>query len=167
MDMMWLERGEFEQSREIRSLRSLRPKEVYARNERREIWRALIRARTAPELKEACDRWEHLADVRAMGFQCFAAHVITNAKQFLSMKRNKRFSRSLYADNSRLEYLARGMAGVLVGVSPMTAIERLRNMKHDGTGPLFDVKTNNCKCWHCDLERQRAFAESIRGEAKT
>jgi len=73
----------------------------------------------------------------------------------------------LYADNSRLEYLARGMSGVLLGVSPMTAIERLRNMKHDASGPLFDEKTQKCKCWHCDLERQRAFAESIRREAKT
>jgi hypothetical protein len=88
----------------------------------------------------------------------FPEHVVQNVAQFLSMKRNKRFPRSTYADAARVDYLSRGMAGVLVGVSPMTAIERLRNMKHAAGGPLWVSRQGNCVlpeneqhcgCWRC------------------
>jgi len=87
---------------------------------------------------------------------------MTNAAQFLSMKQNQRFPRSNYADDSRLEYLARGMAGAVLGMSPMTAIERLRNMKHTLGGPLWVTAQGNyalpsddqyCGCWRCSIEQ--------------
>jgi hypothetical protein len=61
-----------------------------------------------------------------------------------------------------MDYLARGMAGVLCGVSPMTGIERLRNMKHDRNGPLWVTREGKralpegeqrCGCWRCNIER--------------
>lgn len=151
--------AESERHREIFNLQLLKPKEIYARAERREIWNALIRARTLPALRKACQRWERLADVREKGFQCFSAHVVANGKQFLWMKRNQRFPRS--ADDSRVEYLARGMAGLMVGVSPMTAIERLRNMRHDPEGPLWDERARQCGCWRCSIERFHKVEEFI------
>jgi hypothetical protein len=83
--------------------------------------------------------------------QPFPDHVVANAGQFLSMKQNKRFPTSAYGDNVRVEYLARGMAGVMVGISPMTAIERLRNMNHGAGGPLWDENEQHCRCWRCCL----------------
>jgi hypothetical protein len=74
------------------------------------------------------------------------------------LKRNTRFPRSAYGDDSRIEYLARGMAGVLAGKSPMTGVERLRNMKHTRGGPLWVTVEGNyvlpekeqyCGCWRC------------------
>jgi hypothetical protein len=88
----------------------------------------------------------------------FTEHVEQNAAHFLSMKRNTRFPRSSYRDDARMDYLGRGMAGVLVGVSPMTAIERLRNMKHAPGGPLWVThqgdhalpeREQHCGCWRC------------------
>jgi hypothetical protein len=71
------------------------------------------------------------------------------------MKRNPRFPRSAYADESRLEYLARGMAGVICEVSPVTAIERLRRMKHTVSGPLWNEGKKLCECWRCERHRWR------------
>ena len=73
------------------------------------------------------------------------------------MKRNRRFPRSSYADESRLEYLARGMAGVMMEVSPMTAMERLRNMKHTVGAPMWNETEKWCGCWRCRLQRSHAL----------
>jgi hypothetical protein len=98
----------------------------------------------------------------------FPQHVVENAAQFLFMKRNRRFASSSYGDDARLEFLARGMAGVLCGVSPMTAIERLRNMKHQRGGPLWATKEGDhvlpeaeqyCKCWRCSITRASKVTE--------
>ena len=94
-----------------------------------------------------------------------------NAAAFLSMKKNARFPRSTYADDARVDYLARGMAGVLCGVSPMTGIERLRNMKHDLNGPLWVTREGNdalpkgerrCGCWRCNIERSSKLTQFTR-----
>ena len=139
---------------EILRLKGAKAEVVYKQAERRKIWDALVRARTLPALQKACDRWTHLSDVRRRGFSSFPAHVLANGRQFLFMKRNSRFSSSTYADDSRLEYLARGMAGVMMGISPMTAIERLRNMRHEPGGPLWSESSQCCQCWRCDMARQ-------------
>lgn len=166
----WVERerqhlrewAELERQSQIASLeRQLRPRTIYAQAERREIWRALVRARTVMAVQQACQRWESLADVRGLGFTCFAAHTSTNAKEFLEMRKNVRFPQSDYADESRLEYIARGMAGVMVGKSPMTAIERLRNMKHRPGGALWSDEENICKCWRCENQRWRDLYQKI------
>jgi hypothetical protein len=166
--------AEMERQGEISELeRYLKPKKIYAAAERRGIWDELISAQTVPEMQNACRRWESLLDVRGFGTACFAAHVSTNAEEFLRMKRKRnRFPQSSYADESRLEHLARGMAGVMVGVSPMTAIERLRNMKHDTSGPLWSAVAKCCECWRCRLRGWRGYYRMVeraqvgKGESK-
>jgi hypothetical protein len=87
------------------------------------------------------------------------------------MKQNARFPRSTYGDDARVDYLARGMAGVMCGVSPMTGIERLRNMKHDRSGPLWMTSEGNrplpereqyCACWRCKIEKSSKLTEFAR-----
>jgi len=148
-DLYWAER---QQNQEIFWLeRAANPPKAEAQRRRRKIWNDIVRATTYAALRKACGRWTRLPDVISSGLICFPTHVIDHAAQFLMMKRNKRFPHSQYGDDARIEYLARGMAGAIVGVSPMTGIERLRNMKHDARGPLWDKAGNYCCCWRCGL----------------
>ena len=160
MDRWWAKR---QKEDEIRSLRlELNPPGIEALDRRRKIWDDLVEADTYAALRKVCGRWSQLSDVRASGTTPFPRHVVRNAAAFLSMKQNSRFPRSTYGDDARVDYLARGMAGVLCGVSPMTGIERLRNMKHDRNGPLWVTREGNralpdgeqlCGCWRCNIER--------------
>ena len=147
--------------------RYLKPSKIALEAERRQLWNALWRAHTLPALRDVCDQWASLRDVQAQGLVVFPNHILANAKEFLRMKKDKRFpkSDSPAVDESRLEYLARGMAGILADVSPMTGIERLRNMKHTEGGPVwrgvklpngsFAKGTEVCQCWRCGLDRSR------------
>jgi hypothetical protein len=155
--VMWRFWAESMRQREVGRFRAMKPREVYAKAERREIWNSLWAARRRSSVEQVCDRWEKLPDVIGLGFGVFPAHVRANVSQFLSITRNQRFPRSAAADDSRLDYLARGMAGVMVGVSPMTAIERLRNMSHKSGGPLWDGRFALCTCWRCDVKRAYDF----------
>jgi len=138
---------------------ALTPKRIEVQLQRREIWDELVRANTHSALEKACDRWSRLSDVGVRGLTPFPEHVLANASQFFAMKRNKRFPRSDYGDDSRMDYLARGMAGVVVGVSPMTAIERLRNMKHTPDGPLWNAAEQRCRCWRCGLKKSEKMSD--------
>jgi hypothetical protein len=159
-ELKWAEQ---ERDGEVQGLeRQLRLPSIDARAARRKIWAELVRADSYSALRKVCGRWARLPDVRRRGMTSFPMHVVENAAQFLSMKQNKRFPRSDYGDDSRLEYLARGMAGVLCGVKAMTGIERLRNMKHDPSGPLWTTCQGNyilpereqyCRCWQCSIHR--------------
>jgi hypothetical protein len=147
--------------------RYLNPSKIPLQAERRQLWNALWRAQTLPVLKNVCDQWVSLRDVRIHGLIAFPNHILANAREFLRMKKDKRFPKSdaVAVDESRLEYVARGMAGILANVSPMTGIERLRNMKHSKGGPLwrgvklldgsFSKGTESCQCWRCGLGRSR------------
>ncbi len=153
VDLQW---AEGQRLGEIRGLeRMLTPFKIEAEIRRRKIWTQLVNADTYAALRKACGRWAQLQDVRRSGLTCFPSHVIEHAGQFLAMKKNKRFPHSSYGDKARIDYLARGMAGVIVGVSPMTGIERLRNIKHNRSGPLWDVRNNCCSCWRCSLPTSR------------
>src|SRR5712692_9426757 len=163
----WLkEFAELERKSEIAALeRWLKPKGNPALAERRKIWDTLVQGHTYAAIEQACEEWKQLADVRRQGFSCFADHVLANAEEFLRMKdrrHGRRFPRSASADQSRLEYLARGMAGVMVGVSPMTAIARLRNMNHKAGGPLWDETEKRCRCWRCELEAWHRYWETLK-----
>jgi len=156
VDRWWAEQ---ERDNEIRCLeRESHPPETKAQVSRRKVWDDLIKADTYAALRRVCGRWAQLPDVWRRGMTAFPDHVVQNAAQFLSMKRNKRFPRSTYSDDARIDYLARGMAGVLVGKSPLTGIERLRNMKHAPRGPLWvrrqgdyglPESEQHCGCWRC------------------
>ncbi len=163
----WLDRHWAAQEREREILwleRTLNPPRIQVQTERRKMWTDLVKASTNAALRKVCERWAQIPNVRARGLQVYPGHILSNAAGFFDMKRNKRFPRSEYADNARIEYLARGMAGLLVGVSPMTAIERLRNMKHQKGGPLWDNNENYCRCWRCSRARSNKVSK-ISGEA--
>lgn len=154
--------AKLERQGEIADLeRQLRPRKIHALAERRQIWNALIEARTESAVKQACQRWKALADVRAMGMTPFPDHLETNFQEFLRMKKDSRFPHSAYADESRLEFLARGMAGVMVSVSPMTAEARLRNMKHGPGGPIWNEHQKICGCWRCQNARYAEYIEAV------
>jgi hypothetical protein len=143
---------------------------VPGKEERQQIWNALWKARTFTALRKACERWKELKDIKANKLECWPEHVLANAKQFLRMTRAKNtkgqrttFPRSNYipADDSRIEFIARGMAGIFVGISPATAIERLRNMSHAKDGPLWNAAKQACDCWRCQSERENTLSVAI------
>jgi hypothetical protein len=166
MDRWWAERQKEE---EIHSLRmELNPPGIEALDRRRKIWDDLVKADSFGALRKACGRWARLPDVRLAGTTSFPKHIMENAAQFLSLKRNVRFPRSTYGDDRRIVYLARGMAGVIVGKSPMTGVERLRNMKHDRNGPLWVTREGNrtlpegeqhCGCWRCCIDNSNKVTQ--------
>jgi len=156
VDRWWAQE---ERDNEIRSLeQQLSLRDIEAQGRRRKIWDVLIKADTYAAVRKACGRWARLPDVRRTGTTTFPEYALQNAAQFLSMKTNKRFPRSTSRDDARIDYLARGMAGVLAGRSAMTGIERLRNMKHGPGGPLWITREGDyvlpanqqyCGCWRC------------------
>jgi len=166
----WLEEfAERQREAEIAGLeRWLKPREMAISAERRKIWESLVDPDASLRVIErSCGEWKNLPDVCAQGFSCFADHVLVNVAEFQRMKDDQRYP-GLDADDSRMEHLARGMAGVMVGASPMTAIQRLRLMKHDKYGPLWVEKQTwvdakgksnevpaHCRCWRCTLKRSR------------
>lgn len=165
VDRWW---GEQERDTEIDSLkRLLRPRPLQAQLAHRKIWNDLVDADSFSRLKKACGRWARLPAIRAHGLTAFPQHITDNAGMFLAMKHNRRFPRSGYGDMSRVEYLARGMAGIMCGKSPMTGIERLRNMKHGPGGPFWVTlqgksslpEKEQCSCWRCSVERSNKLSE--------
>jgi hypothetical protein len=169
MDRWWAER---QKGNEIHSLRmELNPPGIQTLDRRRNIWDDLIKADNYAAIRKVCGRWAQLSDVQRSGTTPFPRHIVRNAAAFLSMKRNSRFPRSTYSDDARVDYLARGMAGVLCGMSPMTSIEKLRNMKHDRSGALWIVHKGNltlpddeqyCGCWRCKIEGSTGVAQLSR-----
>jgi hypothetical protein len=146
---VWTNWAEHMRAAEIANIRSMKPREIHARAKRRDIWASLWHARTRPALRAACGRWSELEDVIGLGFGPFPEHVVANEKAFLSITSNPRFPTAPASDDSRMEFVARGMAGIMVGRSPMTGVERLRNMKHRRGGPLWSSEQRRCGCWRC------------------
>jgi hypothetical protein len=155
--------------------RWLKPRETPAQAERRKNWETLADPEAPIKaIEHCCEEWKSLRDVRAQGLGVFADHVLANVEEFRRMKRDQRYP-GPDADDSRMEHLARGMAGVMVGASPITAIQRLRLMKHEPGGPLWvekeswedaNGKTNevpaHCRCWRCSLKRSHRMWSRLR-----
>ena len=116
-ERLWAQQSRLGEISELE--RMLEPPTIRAQSKRLKLWNDLVRAETYSLLRKACGRWAQLPDVIAKGLQPFPGHVVANAPQFLKMKLNKRFPRSSYGDDARIEYLARGMAGIMIGKSPM------------------------------------------------
>jgi hypothetical protein len=157
------ELAELERRAEIAALeRWLKPKETPARAERRKNWETLAGPEASVKtIEHACEEWKRLPDVRAQGVAVFADHVQANMEEFRRMKRDRRYPGPA-ADDSRLEYLARGMSGIMVGASPITAVQRLRLMKHDPSSPVWSEAENRCRCWRCSLEGSRRSWRTLR-----
>jgi hypothetical protein len=168
VDRWWAESQRNEEILWLEGL--LNPKRPKAEIAGRKIWRALLSANTYSDVRRVCGRWSRLPAVRGLGLTPFPDHVRTNAAQFIGMKRDKRFPKSDYSDDSRIEFLARGMAGIMANVSPLTGVERLRNMKHAQGGPFWAEREGDqplprdrqhCGCWRCGLERGNRLTKSM------
>jgi len=160
-----MDRARAEKQSNIKELEDrLRPveKTLQEKRERRAVWDSLWRARTAGAVRAACKEWQSLLDSRSR----YPGHILEFEPEFRRMKRDARFPRSAYADDSRIDYLSRGMAGLMLRVSPMTAIERLRNMKHAEGGPLWNGVLNQCECWRCSNRRFKQSLENDFREGK-
>ncbi len=134
------------------------PTAIQHRQKGVEIWQALWQALSLPAVEKACRRWIAYGPDAA-----FPTHLLAHKKPFLVMKRDPRFPRSEFADDARLTYLAAGMAGILTGISPQTAIHRLRTMQHATGGPLWNDHeyVQRCQCWRCDRERDVKVFDAI------
>jgi hypothetical protein len=155
--------AEHERNAQIAALeRWLKPKETPARTARRESWEVLAKPEASTKaIGQACNEWKSLPLVRASGMAVFADHVEANMNEFQRMKLEPRYP-GPNADESRLEYLVRGMSGLMVGASPMTAIQLLRLMKHDASGSFWSENDKHCRCWRCGLERSRRMWRTLR-----
>ena len=148
----------------------LNPRRPVAEIAGKKVWRDLLSTKTHSEVRKVCGRWSRLPTVIKAGLTPFPEHVKNNSTKFLEMKRNARFPTSSYSDDSRIEFLARGMAGLMVGLSPMTGVERLRNMKHSPGGPFWIEREGNqslsrnrqrCDCWRCNIKRSNELTKSL------
>ena len=159
----WIFREGLEMGQDIAPLRRARLRKRFEIAERCEIWKALWNARTYRQLFSACERWDKLPEIRGRnlktgrsyesGLGIFPDLVRKNASRFLSLRRDSRFPKSSWAnDDSRLSFIAQGMAGVMIGISPRTAIHRLRTLKHGPGGKLWDENKKRCICTRCTTE---------------
>jgi hypothetical protein len=149
---LWEQIADRARQAEIQRLRTMTPRDVRALDQRRQIWSSLWKARTRLGIERACDQWSKLPDVRDSGRDVFPAHIVANIPMFLDITRSPYLPNRPGADESRIDYLARGMAGVMTGRSPMTSIQRLRTLKHQPMGPFWDPTIRRCRCWRCDIE---------------
>jgi hypothetical protein len=117
------------------------------------VWQSLWQAKTATGVVRACERWDNLPSPYADRF--VSAFVVRYTDQFLSMKRDARFPKSAGADDARITYLSAGLAGLIVGISPLTAIERLRKLSHSAGSPLWKEESEVCLCWRCAWRRRQ------------
>jgi hypothetical protein len=168
VDRLW---AESQRNEEILWLeRLLRPKLPKTQIAGMKVWRDLLAADTYADIRKVCGRWSRLPSVLGAGLTPFPDHVRSNAAQFIAMKRNERFPKSDYGDDSRIEFLSRGMAGIMVGVSPLTGVERLRNLKHAPGGPFWIEREGNqplprarqhCGCWRCGINRGNELTKAM------
>jgi hypothetical protein len=134
------------------------------------IWKDLLKADTYADVRKVCGRWSRLPSVLGAGLTPVPEYVRANAAPFIAMKKNGRFPKSGYGDDSRIEFLARGMAGIMVGLSPFTGVERLRNLKHGPGGPFWFEREGDeplprarqhCGCWRCRINRGNKLTKTM------
>jgi hypothetical protein len=106
----------------------------------RHVWEALKRAETPSQLRRIFSMSKRLGDWSMLD---------EHAEQFLAALKDSRYSgKSSSKDDQRLLYCARAMAAISLHISPATAVDRLRKLKH-----------GNCNCSHC------AFIASLKMKA--
>jgi hypothetical protein len=129
----WIARHQVEIDRE------LRPKVPVSESQ---IWRALVAARRVADVRKACrdsQRWLN----PEWGGRPYVQDLTDHAEKFLRAKQDVYYPRRDSSDEKRVIFFARAMAGITLGISPSTSVDRLRKLKH-GT---------RCPCVQCDLKR--------------
>lgn len=115
----------------------------------RKLWEDLKRARTPAQVRRIYKRsnlWlKPRMEFPRGGYMEWQPHIRVlhqQAEQFCQAKLDTRYparDKRESGDYRRIEYLARVMAGLSLGVSPSYGVERLRKMKHN----------EQCPCWRC------------------
>jgi hypothetical protein len=117
-----------------------------------EVWAALLRAKTAEGVRRACGASKRWLNPRWQG-RIFVEELAKNAEKFARAKKDPFYPRSKRrtSDKKRAIFFARAMAGIVLEISPITAVDRLRKLKHG----------EECPCIHCDEERKEHFTKYL------
>jgi hypothetical protein len=135
------------------------PRRIKSRDACVAAWRALWHALDGAEVLAACRKWAALP--RRYQDPVFCKEV-EKVREPLAMAMNTaRFPRSEGADKGRITFLARTMAGLMLGVSPTTAEERLRKVSHQPGHPLWSKEGRCCTCWRCVAKRRTRRRKEI------
>lgn len=107
------------------------------------VWRDLIAAKTAADIRKACRASTRWLSPKWQG-RPYVQDLYDKAQDFVRAKtENIYYPRRDSNDEKRVAFFARAMAGISLGISPNTAIDRLRKYKHG----------DECPCVHCDQSR--------------
>jgi hypothetical protein len=126
--------------RKIQLDRELQPKTLISEPD---TWHALVAANTAADVQRACRESKRWLKPNWNG-RPYVQDLYDHADEFVrAKKQNVYYSRRRSGDEQRVTFFARAMAGISLGLSPNTGIDRLRKIKHGG----------KCPCIHCDFAR--------------
>jgi len=128
----------------------------------RSLWEALKRAQTAAQVRRICSRSKIWLRPRRIEFPdggfvewwAFRRVLYQRAQEFCRAKLDPRYpgrDQRASGDYRRIEYFARVLSGLTVGLAPSTAVERLRRMRHPG----------ECGCWRCFLGIGSQYGKSL------
>jgi hypothetical protein len=109
-----------------------------------EVWRGLVRARTAEQVRQAYGQSKRWLNPQWRG-RTFVQLLFDEAGQFVRAKHDHFYPRAshLSSDRKRVVFFARAMAGLSCGISPSTAVGLLRKLNHG----------KNCPCVNCNSAR--------------
>jgi hypothetical protein len=127
----------------------------------RSLWEALKRAQTASQVRRICTRSKiwlkprlEFPDGSFMEYWPWRRVLYRDAEKFCHAKRDPRYperDKRKSGDYRRLEFLARVMAGLTVGLAPSTAVEMLRKAKHP----------EECTCWRCERQIAPRYKQTL------
>jgi hypothetical protein len=120
-----------------------------------EVWQALVHsfeAEDAAGVRKACQRSKRWLNTEWKG-RDFVLLLVEKAEQFVRAKDDPFYPHAPHpsSDRKRVTFFARAMAGVSCGLSPSTAVGRLRKMKHG----------RECRCVNCNSQHWQQLYETI------
>lgn len=116
------------------------------------VWKRLVRARTAQQVRQACRQSKRWLNPEWRG-RDFVRLLSEEADQFVKAKDDHFYPRAPYpsSDRKRVTFFARAMAGISCDLSPSTAVGRLRKMKHG----------DKCPCVNCNSRKWQRIYEAM------
>ena len=119
---------------------ALQPRQITSEPE---VWKIVVAASAAADVEEACRQSKRWLNPERRG-RPYVQDLFDHAAAFVrAKKQNVYYPRRPSGDEQRVIFFARAMAGISLGLSPNTGIDRLRKIKHGG----------KCPCIHCDSKR--------------
>jgi hypothetical protein len=127
----------------------------------RHLWEALKRAQTAAQVRRIVSQSKEwlrprleFPDGGYMEYWPFRRALYARAGEFCKSKLDRRYPRRdkrESGDYRRIEYLARVLAGLTLGLSPSTGVERLRKLIH----------ARRCDCWRCTSKIRPRYRRTL------